>query len=159
MTVSARRLLTTGLRASLSPRAGVGRFPHRVWPRYVDLNRHMNQAAYAEVMELSRWAWIVRSGLFTTLLSERITPVVGRQSIEYRRELRPLVGFVVDTRAVAFHRRALRVEQHFVVGARVHATGVVDLVFLRGGRVVEAEVLRAAASDLIRPALGIQSWR
>ena len=149
MTVPAHRLLRAGLVAAVRPRDPIGRLKHRVWPRYVDLNRHMNQAAYVEIMELARWAWIVRSGLFGALWRERCNPVVGSQTIRYRRELKPLVAFTVDTRAVEVHRRALRVEQHFLVRERVHAEARVDLVLVHGGRAADRERVERVAEGLL----------
>ena len=159
MTVSAGQLVTTGLRAWLGPASSIGRYRHRVWLRYVDLNRHMNQAAYAEVMELARWDWIVRSGMLAALFRARVNPVVAAQQIVYRRELKPLQRFVIDTRAVGFDRRVLKVEHHFLVGDRVHAKGTVDLIPLAGGKVVSPERSRELLTFLVEAPLGVEDWR
>lgn len=158
MTVSAGKLVTTGLRAWLGSRSSPSRFSHRVWPRYIDLNRHMNQAAYPEVMELARWDWIIRSGILAELVRARVSAVVASQSIVYRRELRPLQRFVVDTRVVGMRHRAIQLEQVFLVGTRVHTKATVELLPLSGGRVVAPERTQELLGTRVQPSLPIEDW-
>ena len=153
------RLIVTAARAALGSKSPVGRYHHRVWPRYVDLNRHMNQAAYAEVMELARWHWMVRSGMFRTMVRQRLNVVVGRQEIIYRRELKPLAAFVIDVRATRVERRAVQIEHHFIVGERVHAKGTADLVVLGRDGVAPADTVRDAFGSLVQTPLHIEDWR
>ena len=149
MPVPLHRLAWIAVRAALGPPKRVGRLRHRVWPRYIDLYRHMNQAAYLEIMEAARWDWMIRARVAQHWFRSGLAPVVVGQQITYRRELRPLVGFVVDTRAVGFHRRAVRMEQHFLVGDRVHAAAVVDMVVLRDKRVAPFEEVRASVEEVL----------
>jgi acyl-CoA thioesterase FadM len=119
----------------------------------------MNQAAYAEVMELARWHWMVRSGMFRTMVRDRLNVVVGRQEIVYRRELKPLTAFVIDVRAIDIERRAVRVEHHFIVGDRVHAKGTADLVVLGRDGVAPADTVRSTFGPLVQPRLQVTDWR
>lgn len=142
------------LRASLSRRRGpVGVLRHRVRPSYVDVNLHMNYASYLQVMELARWDWGVRTGVFRTWLAAGFQPVVGSLTIEYRRELRPWQAFEVHTRLIGFDRRAMVVEQVFRVGEVEHARSTLNVVLRRrgGGGVATREELEALAGSLARP--------
>jgi acyl-CoA thioesterase FadM len=139
--------------------ARVVRLPRRVRLRQIDLNLHMNQAAYAEVMELGRTAWIMRSGAWSRWRARGVNPVVAAQRIVYRRELAPLQRFVVDTRATGFEGRLLRVEHHLLVGEQVHATNALDLIFVGPDGVLAAPEVHELARDLVVPALRVRDWR
>jgi len=152
MPVALRRVAAVAVRAFRAPRTAVSRLPHRVHLTYVDLYRHMNYATYLEVMELGRWDWGFRSGAVRRWLAERLMPVVVKVNIEYRRELKPLQRFVVDTRLVAAERRMLRFDQYLLVDDKVHAKASVYALMRRRGRVVGADVAaRFAAAFLSEP--------
>lgn len=145
----ARVLATAALRGTVDP---VGRLGWRVRLRYIDVNLHMNYASYLEVMELARWDWAVRTGQHRWWYREGIRPLVGSVTVDYRRELRPLAKFVVETRATGFDRRALVVEQCFVgPSGTIHARATLNLVFRRGPTVLDREALEALTGPLVVP--------
>lgn len=154
MPPSVRDIGGVALRAAVGRRRGpVGRLRWWVRPAYVDFNLHMNYASYLEVMELARWDWGVRSGLFTRWWAGGLRPVVGSIEIVYLRELRPLQRFVVETRAVGFDRRALVVDHRLVSGGVVHATARLNILLLHAGRPASREVVEDACADVIVPAV------
>lgn len=132
---------------------------HRVWLRYVDFNRHMNQAAYASVCEEARIPWLLRSGAWRRWQDAGINPVVGSQSLMYRRELAPLQRFSIDTRAVGMDGRMLVVEQHFLVGQRVHTRNRLKLLLVGASGVLSAAESAAQCADLICAPLPIADWQ
>jgi acyl-CoA thioesterase FadM len=136
----------------------VSRIRSRVSPRQVDVNLHMNQAAYAEVLELGRLDLIVRSGAWDRWRAAGIKPVVAEQRIVYRRELKPLARFEVDTRAVAVDGRLLCFEGHLVVGDRVHARGDAKLIFLGPDGVLAPDRVAAACEGLLADRLPVEDW-
>lgn len=154
-------LLRTGValaRAALSSRAPVSRRRMRVQLADVDTNLHMNQAAYARVAELGRVDWLVRSGALRRWRAEGCNPIVAEQRLVYRRELRPLQRFVIDTRAVAIEGRVLKVAHHLLVGDRVHTVVEVKLLLVGAQGVWSAEQVEACCRDLLAPALLVEDW-
>lgn len=134
------RTVPTVVRAALR-RDGrlVSRLHRRVPLGRVDLNRHMNQAAYAEIGELGRTDWVLRSRALERLRAHRVVPIVVEQHLVYRRELRPLQAFVVDTRAVAVEGRLMRLQTHLLVGSRVHTRIDALMIFVGPDGVLAAE--------------------
>ena len=146
--VAARAALAR--RAAPQPAEGV--FHSRVWPRYVDVNVHMNYGAYLEVAELARVDWFVRTGVLAAWLPRRWQPVVGSLSVEYRRELRPLVAFDVHTRVTGWDRKAVVIEQRFTTGGgrTEHATLRLNVVVRGPDGVVGRDAL-APTLDHVLP--------
>lgn len=137
----------------------VSTLTRRVWPRQVDLLGHMNQAAYAEVLEWGRLDLLLRSGAWARWRRLGVHPVVAEQRIVYRRELKPWTRFQVDTRAVAMRGRLVLFEGHLVVGDRVHARGEVGLLFVGPEGVLSAEDTEPLLSELLTTPLGVDDWR
>ncbi|MEQ1567864.1 MAG: acyl-CoA thioesterase [Myxococcota bacterium] len=136
----------------------VSRLERRVSLRQVDVNLHMNQAAYAEVFELGRLDLLIRSKAWSRWRGLGLKPVVAEQHIVYRRELRPLARFDVDTRAVAVEGRLLRFEGHLLVGDRVHARGEAKLIFVGPDGVLPAAEVEAACAGLLGEPLSVRDW-
>ena len=135
------------------------RLARRVRPSEIDLNLHMNPAAYAQVGEVSRTDWVIRSGAWDRWSEAGVRPVVAEQHIVYRRELKPLQRYELDSRAVGFDGRLLCVETHLVVGDRVHARMEVKLIFVGEGGVLSAEAARDACEGLVTEPLEVEGWR
>ena len=106
------RTLPVALRARWRRSTGttVSRLKRRVSLREIDLFLHMNQAAYAQVMELGRVDWAIVSGAYQTWRKMGITFIAAEQTITYRRELRTWATYEVDTRAVGIEGRLLVVD-------------------------------------------------
>ncbi|MEZ4241221.1 MAG: thioesterase family protein [Myxococcota bacterium] len=135
------------------------RIVRRVGPRELDLNLHMNQAAYAQAFELGRTDWVVRSGAWARFRAEGIGAVVAEQRIVYRRELRLGTRYEILSRAVRIDGRLLRFEGHLVVGERVHAKNEAALLFVGPEGVLGAEPVAALCADFVAEPLGVVDWR
>jgi acyl-CoA thioesterase FadM len=148
------------LRAQMS-RDGrlVSRLQRRVWPHEIDLNRHMNQAVYAQIMELGRADWLLRSRAWERWRALDINPIVAEQTIVYRRELGPLTRYELDTRAVSTEGKLLCFEHHLLLGERVAARGRVKLLFVGKKGVMPAEEVPALCEGLLLSPLPISDWR
>ena len=153
------RTLPVVLRARLRSGGNVSRLHRRVGLRDIDVNLHMNQAVYAQVTELGRVDWILGSGAWDRWRAQGISPVVAEQRIVYRRELKPLTPYTVETRAVAVEGRLLCFESHLRVGDRVHALCEVKLIFLGEGGVLDADRVEAICEGLLVPPLPVSDWR
>lgn len=154
------RTLSTAARARIF-RDGrlISRTTRRVGLHQIDLNLHMNQAVYAEEMELSRTDWAIRSGAWKRWMAAGVKPVVAEQRIVYRRELEPLQRYTLDSRAVRLDGKLLRFETHLLVGERVHAKGEVALIFVGPGGVVREGALRPLVTPYLAEPLAVEDWR
>jgi len=137
----------------------VSRIERRVHLSEIDLNRHMNQATYAQVMEIGRMDLVMGSGAWADLEGQGLRAVVAEQRIIYRRELKPGQRYLMDTRATGMDGRLLVFETHLLVGDRVHAKGIAKLIFIGEGGVLSAEDSAAACEAYVTDALVVQDWR
>jgi acyl-CoA thioesterase FadM len=148
------------LRAKMSADRGlVSRLHRRVHLDYIDWNWHMNQSRYAEVMELGRAHWMVQSGSWEAWRAQRANPVVANQTLVYRRELKPLQRFEVDTRAIAVEGRMLHLQSFMLVGDKVHASSDVRVLFVGPDGVVPADQVASMCKDRLHAALPVENWR
>jgi acyl-CoA thioesterase FadM len=125
----------------------------------IDINGHMNQAAYAQVLELGRMDWVIRSGAWAEFRRREIGAAVAEQRIVYRRELRPRQRYAIDTRAVRMDGRLLVFDALMTVGDRVHARSEAKLIFIgRDGVLSADEAAALGAPYLVEPAT-VEDWR
>lgn len=137
----------------------ISRIRRRVGPDRLDLNLHLNQAAYAEALELGRTDWVVRSGAWERWRAAGVNPVVAEQHIVYRRELALGMRYAIDTRAVRLDGRLLAFEGHLVVGERVHARNETKLLFVGPSGVVAADRVAELCEGLLAEPLEVDDWR
>lgn len=137
----------------------VSRIHRRVRLRELDPNLHMNQAVYAEVLEYGRADWVLRSGAWQAIKDAGNHAVVAEQRIEYRRELKPLQRYVVDTRAVGLDGRLMVFEQLILVADRVHVRGTCKLIFIGADGVLDAETVEPHVRPFLTERQAIEDWR
>ena len=145
------RLLTLMLRARRAPKISLwdeARTPFRVWPNDLDIFRHMNNARYLGLLDLGRTDLMERSGFAKTIKDRGWYPVVGAQTITYKRSLKLWNRFIVTTRVLGFDDRAVYMAQEFRRGGKLCARAVVQARFLKrtGGTVDMAELIAASGS-------------
>ena len=128
------RLLLLTLRLRRAPRVSLWsetRTPFRVWPTDLDPLLHMNNARYLGLMDLARTDLTVRSGYMQEVTRRGWYPVVGAQTITYKRSLKLWQRFVVTTRVLGFDERAAYMQQEFRRGGKLIARAVVQARFLK----------------------------
>lgn len=120
-------------------------------PTDIDLLMHMNNGKYLSILDIARFAYTVRTGLYRTMQENDWYTVVGAQTITYRKSLNPWQKFTVETKLIAFDERAAYMEQRFVRGGEIYARAYIQGRFLKksGGTVSIAEL---AAVTGINPA-------
>lgn len=151
---------STLVRAMLRGEGGlVSRVRRRVHLSEVDLNWHMNQACYAQAAEYGRVDWFVRSGFWSALRARRVHPVVADQRLTYRRELKPLQAYEVDTRAIAVDGRLLVLEGHLIVGSQVHARNETRLIFIGPDGVLAPEAVPPIVEPFLTDPLEVRDWQ
>jgi len=155
------RTLPVALRARSRRRAAplVSRLRRRVGLRQIDVNLHMNQAVYAQVLELGRTELLLASGAYGSWRERGINPILAEQTIVYRRELRPLVSYEVDTRAVGVEGRLLVTESHVLVGERVFARGLAKMILVGRDGVLAPQDVPPLVEPYLVEALSVEDWR
>lgn len=143
MLLSARlRGLGTVLPALVASRADVSRLDFRVHLFDVDLNRHLTNSRYNQLMDVGRLDLLTRSRLLVPMLRSGTVPMAVGIELVFRRELPLGQRFVLETRVTGEERRAVLLRQRFLVGDREHAVAVVKMLCVRGGRAVAPDLLR-----------------
>jgi YbgC/YbaW family acyl-CoA thioester hydrolase len=86
-------------------------------PRHCDLYGHMNNAAYAELLEEGRWDFIQQRGYGREAVTELGQgPVVLQLNIRFRRELAPGEKVIVESTLGQVRSRAATVHQRILAG-------------------------------------------
>ncbi len=154
------RLLPVALKARFrSSSSLVSRLPQRVSFRQIDLNRHMNQAQYPVVMELGRTDLLLGNGSWSAWQAAGFNPVVAEQCLRYRRELKPLQKYVVDSRVVDVEGRFIVLEHYLLVGSAVHASGTVKLIVVGKNGVLDASAVEDMARRWCAERLVVENWQ
>jgi acyl-CoA thioesterase FadM len=91
---------------------------HRVLPSDIDANLHMTNSRYACFADLSRLDLFVRSGMIRAAFARDWRPMMLASKIRFRRELKPLRRFRVETRLRWWNDASLVFEHRFVTCAR-----------------------------------------
>ena len=94
-----------------------------VWPNDIDLNLHLNNARYLNIMDYGRMHLLARSGLLNPILKARWTPLVGAVWITYRRSLPLFARFQLASRLVCWDNRWFYIEQTFTGREGLAAVG------------------------------------
>lgn len=141
----------------------VARLQLRVWPNDLDSNIHMTNSRYLSFMDLGRVDQLVRTGLWRTCKEKGWLPMAAGIQIRYRRELRPLARFTLETRFKCWDDKWWIIEQLFLVNGEIAAVALVKTLFLRKGakgHVPAAEILRGMGEEgLDRPMTdSVRNW-
>jgi acyl-CoA thioesterase FadM len=101
----------------------------RVWPTDLDLNLHMNNGRYFTVMDLGRIDLMIRTGVVAWMWRRKWTPVVGSETIRFKRALKPFQRYRLKTRVLCWDERWVFLEQRFETTAGdLAAFGIVKVV-------------------------------
>jgi acyl-CoA thioesterase FadM len=141
------RLWLTVASGLLKPRQGVfdeSSVALRVWPNDLDVNLHLTNSRYLLAMDLGRWDYGVRVGMWREMARRRWFPLLGSATLRFRKGLGPFQRYELRTRIVAWDEKWGWFEQRFCVGETVYAIGRVKWLF-RGpaGNVPTAELFAA----------------
>lgn len=90
-------VLTLPFHSKVTPSQGVAQ-RHRVLPTDIDLNFHMTNSRYASFADLARLELMVRSGILRAAFVNDWRPMLLTSKMRFRRELKPLRLFRVETR-------------------------------------------------------------
>jgi acyl-CoA thioesterase FadM len=142
------RLLRIVVAALLRPRLGLldgSQLWLRVWPNDLDLNLHMNNGRYFTIMDLGRIDLVIRTGVAGWLLRQRWLPIVGSETMHFRRALKPFQRYRLITRILCWDERWIFLEQRFETAAGdLAAQGLVKAIVIHERRTLRPrEALKA----------------
>lgn len=139
------------------PRMGVldeDRVAMHVWPNDIDLNLHMNNARYLNVMDYARTHLLARAGLLEHIVRSRWQPLVGAVWMTYRRSLPVFAAFTITSRLVCWDERWFYIEQTFTGREGLVAVGWVKGILRdKSGTLDPQTVLERVAPGVVSPPL------
>jgi acyl-CoA thioesterase FadM len=128
----------------------------RVGPGDLDLNLHVNNGVYLQMMDVARFRHIAEVGGMRPLRDLGWFPVVAASSMTYRRSLRLGDPFAITTRVVGWDPRMIYMEQVFARRGDHCARGLVAGRFLArptGERIPAPDVVATLGGDPESPPL------
>jgi len=133
----------------------------RVWPNDIDINLHLNNARYLNIMDYARTHLLARTGLLEHIIHSRWQPLVGAVWMTYRRSLPLFAGFTLGSRLVCWDERWFYIEQTFTGRDGLAAMGWVKGILRdRRGNVEPQSVIEGVAPGAVSPPMpeAIAAW-
>lgn len=119
---------------------GILRF--RVLPHDLDINIHVNNARYLQWMDLGRFDFMNRLGIFSDAFKRRWMPVLGAVNIRYHRPLHFMQVVELRTRVLGWDEKWFYMEQTFSREGKPIATAYAKALFRGPERsITSAELL------------------
>ena len=164
--ISFVRIPALALRQHIRPLAPMGvldedRLRLRVLPNDIDLNLHMNNARYLNLMDYARTHLLARTRLLDHILRSRWQPLVGAVWITYRRSLPLFTVFQLTSRLICWDERWFYIEQTFTGRKGLAAVGWVKGTLRDGTGIVEPrKAIDSIAPNVASPTMpeGIAAW-
>lgn len=128
----------------------------RVWPLDLDTSLHLNNGRYWTLMDLGRVDLMLRSGLWKDVLKNRWLPVVRAGTIRFRRELKLLKRFSIQTKLLYWDEARIVIEQRFIANGDVAAVALLLVgLYDRSARqfVEPKRLLKSFGSQVQQPEL------
>lgn len=133
----------------------------RVWPNDIDINFHMNNARYLNLMDYARTHLLARARLLEHVVRLRWQPLVGAVWMTYRRSLPLLAAFTITSRLVCWDDRWFYIEQTFTGREGLAAVGwVKGMLRDARGTVPPQKALERVSPGVVSPPIpeGILEW-
>ena len=133
----------------------------RVWPNDIDINLHMNNARYLNIMDYARTHLLARTRLLEHIIHSRWQPLVGAVWITYRRSLPLFSGFQLTSRLACWDERWFYIEQTFTGREGLVAVGWVKGILRDAqGSVEPQKVIEGVAPGAVSPPVSevIATW-
>lgn len=131
--------------------------------RRIDVEaKRMNNGRYLTMMDLGRFALVVRAGYVPILAKNRWYPLVTGVMIRFRRALCVGTRYDLTTRLVCWDDRSFFLEQRFTQGGETQAEAWVKSRFMGPrGALRSGELVRAGGLDEASPPFpdGILAWQ
>lgn len=164
--ISFVRIPALAIRQHLRPLTPLGvldedRLRMRVLPNDIDINLHMNNARYLNIMDYGRTHLLARTGLLEHIIHSRWKPLVGAAWLTYRRSLPLFSAFTLSSRLVCWDDRWFYIEQTFTGKEGLAAVGWVKGILRdANGSVDPQTVIEGVAPGVVSPPIpdAIVTW-
>ena len=164
--ISFVRIPALAIRQHLRPLTPLGvldedRLRMRVLPNDIDINLHMNNARYLNIMDYGRIHLLARTGLLEHIIHSRWKPLVGAAWLTYRRSLPLFSAFTLSSRLVCWDDRWFYIEQTFTGKEGLAAVGWVKGILRdANGSVDPQTVIEGVAPGVVSPPIpdAIVTW-
>ena len=164
--ISFVRIPALALRQHLRPLAPMGvldedRLRLHVLPNDIDINLHMNNARYLNIMDYARTHLLARTRLLEHIVHSRWQPMVGAVWVTYRRSLPLFSAFSITSRMVCWDEKWFYLEQTFTGRDGLAAMGWVKGVLRNSRGIVDPQqVIEGVAPGLLSPPMPdtIATW-
>ena len=164
--ISFIRIPALAIRQHLWPLAPLGVLDEdvlrmHVWPNDIDLNLHLNNARYLNIMDYARTHLLARTGLLERVVRARYKPMVGAVWITYRRSLPVFSAYTLTSRLVCWDERWFYIEQTFTQRDGLAAVGWVKGILRDAqGTVAPQKVIEGVAPGAVSPPMpeSIATW-
>ena len=103
-----------------------------VWPNDLDFNMHMNNGRYLTVMDIGRFDFMIRTGMFKIAMKKGYGPVLGSAKVRYRLPLMPFQAYDLQTQLVYWDEKWAYFEQRFIIANGDKAGAVAAIALLKG---------------------------
>lgn len=135
----------------------------RVLPTDLDINLHLNNGRYHQLIDVNRLEWLVRTRILQAALTRRWKPVLGGTLIQFRREMKLWQQGLLRTRLLGWDERWFYLE-HVVATkqGKLVAQGLAKAAFRgRAGWVPTASVREAVGHPSLEMELParVRSWQ
>lgn len=135
----------------------------RVLPHDLDINLHLNNGRYHQLIDVNRLEWLLRTRILQTALRQRWRPLLGGSTIRFRREMRLGACGVLTTRLAGWDDRWFFLEHHVTTARGRHVAFAMAKAAFHGraGWVPTAamrDALAAKVSDMPLPP-HVEAWR
>ena len=149
----------------LDPRVGTADVPHIYTSRAgifdVDLNGHMNNAAYLQHAEFARWEWGAYEGFLARGFETKTFFILSASMIRFRREIPPMKRFDIESRFVGLDDRNMWVYQtfhHHDDDGSSHKLKQLEANSSRRGKILAQILTRAVFAQPARGVVNPHSW-
>jgi acyl-CoA thioesterase FadM len=129
----------------------------RVLPHDIDINLHLNNGRYLQLIDLNRAEWMIRTGIWAVIRRNGWRPILGSTAVQFRRELRLWDKAAMETRLLGWDSRWTYLEHRVTTpSGRPVALALAKAGFRAKGRWIDPDDLRAQLpyplSPLVLPA-------
>lgn len=160
------RMIPAAVRGLQGPRlhpTEVVASPFQVLPHDIDINRHLNNGRYLQIIDVNRMEYLLRTGIAQTVLKRRWKPILGSTTIQFRRELRLWERAAASTTLLGWDERWVYLEHRIVTAeGRPVAVALAKAGFRSRGAWVPIDALRAELPHELSPMVlpvQVEAWR
>ncbi len=135
----------------------------RVLPHDIDINLHLNNGRYMQLIDVNRMEFLLRTGLVQIILKQGWKPILGSVTIQFRRELRLWERAIASTHLLGWDDRWVYLEHRIeTLAGRPVAIAMAKAGFRKAGGWVPVETLLAILPCEMRPMplpARVDAWR